>query len=344
MIDRPPRDTVIFLGDVALDEYFRTDRWPESGEKVEIVPAGSFVGGMIANAAAVHAGYGAPTRFLWAMNQGLLSGSLLEELERMGIDTSLVIADPALADSRNVIVLADGEHTVLTPALGLEVIQLSDAAFDALCGARYVYTAIGDLRSIRHRGRDARAVIDEFRLAGARLVLDLDVGALHPGDEALVSRVDILLVNRRGFDRLRDGRSDAVTVVELLAGAAAVVVVTLGPDGCRVFDATGEVAIPGIPVDPIDVTGAGDTFGASFLHAFDRTGDPVAAAAFANVAAARACTILGGRAGAASEADVLAFADAHGIRVSLPPPPERGAVEAPEPLGSRSPTRERQTR
>ena len=73
VIARPPRDTVIFLGDVALDEYFRTDRWPGSGEKVDIVPAGSLVGGMIANAAAVHAGYGAPTRFLWAMNESLLS-------------------------------------------------------------------------------------------------------------------------------------------------------------------------------------------------------------------------------------------------------------------------------
>ena len=62
-----------------------------------------------------------------------------------------------------------------------------------------------------------------------------------------------------------------MTVAELLAGAAAVVVVTLGPDGCRLFAPAVEVAIPGIPVEPVDVTGAGDTFGASFIHAFDRT-------------------------------------------------------------------------
>ena len=156
---------------------------------------------MIANAAAVHAGYGAPTRFLWAMNEVPLSDALLDDLAGMGIDTSLVIADPALADSRNIIVLADGEHTVLTPALGLETIELTDAAFDP-SAARGTSTrrSATCARSGMRSGR--RAVIDAFRLAGARLVLDLDVGALRPGDEDLVSRADILFVNRRGFDRL----------------------------------------------------------------------------------------------------------------------------------------------
>ncbi len=340
----PARNAAVFLGDVALDEYFRADRWPGSGEKVDIVPAGSFAGGMIANAAAVHAAYGAPTRFLWVMNQSPMSRALLDELEALGIDTGLVLADPALADSRNIIVLADGEHTVLTPALGLEAIELSDVALDALCGATHVYTAIGDLRSLRHGGRDAGAVVDAFRSAGACLVLDLDVGALRPGDEALLRSVDILLMNRRGFERLRGGRSGAETVAALLAGAAEVVVVTLGPDGCRVFDGSAEVVIPGISVDPVDVTGAGDTFGASFIHALHRTGDAVLAARFANVAAARACTVIGGRAGAASEADVLAFGEARGIRLSLPLPARHGAAMAPGPINTRPPSSERQPR
>ena len=46
---------------------------------------------MIANAAAVYAGFGEQTRFLWAMNDGALTQQLLTDLEAQGIDTGLVI-------------------------------------------------------------------------------------------------------------------------------------------------------------------------------------------------------------------------------------------------------------
>ncbi len=75
----------------------------------------------------------------------------------------------------------------------------------------------------------------------------------------------------------------------------------------------GDVAIAGIEVDPVDVTGAGDTFGASFIHALNMTDDLVAAATFANAAAARAVTVTGARSGMASQAEILSFAPPHAL-------------------------------
>jgi sugar/nucleoside kinase (ribokinase family) len=319
----------VFVGDVALDEYFRSDTWPGSGEKVDITPMGSYVGGMIANAAAVYAGYGESTKFLWAMNDGELARFLLADLESLGIDTSLVVRDPALADSRNIIVLADGEHTVLTPVLGLDTIELTDAALEGLCDAQYVYTAIGDLRALRHRGQDAMSVIAHFRGSGAQLVLDLDVGNLRPGDDRLVSAADIVLVNRLGFERLRSGRTESEAISHLLGGGAVTVVVTLGPQGCRVASSSGEFIVPGLVVDPVDVTGAGDTFGASFVHALNTTEDLLDAATFANAAAARAVSVAGGRSGVATEQAVLSFAREHGLSVLLHMQPDLDATPAP---------------
>ena len=324
-----PRRYSVFLGDVALDEYFRADTWPGSGEKIDITPMGSYVGGMIANAAAVYAGYGESVTFLWAMNDSELSRFLLADLEGLGIDTSLVVRDAALADSRNIIVLADGEHTVMTPVLGLATIGLTDAAIDVLGGAQYVYTAIGDLRSLRHDGRDALSVIAGFRGAGARLVLDLDVGNLQPGDDLLASAADIVLINRLGFERLRGERTESEAVSHLLSGAASTVVVTMGPHGCRVASRSGDFTVPGLAVDPVDVTGAGDTFGASFVHALNATDDIVAAARFANAAAARAVSFAGGRSGVATEEGVLSFAREHGLSISLHLKPDPAATLAP---------------
>ena len=333
----------VFVGDVALDEYFRSDTWPGSGEKVDITPMGSYVGGMIANAAAVYAGYGESTKFLWAMNDGELARFLLADLEGLGIDTSLVVRDPALADSRNIIVLADGEHTVLTPVLGLVTIELTDAGLDALCDAQYVYTAIGDLRALRHRGKDAVSVIAHFRGSGAQLVLDLDVGNVRPGDDQLVSAADIVLVNRLGFERLRGGRTESEATSHLLGGAPVTVVVTLGPQGCRVASSSGEFSVPGLVVDPVDVTGAGDTFGASFIHALNTTEDLLDAATFANAAAARAVSVAGGRSGVATEQAVLSFAREHGLSALLHMQPDLDATPAPGRPDDSAPRSERKT-
>ena len=49
----------------------------------------------------------------------------------------------------------------MTPALGLATIDLDDAAIAALQSARYVYTAIGDLRCLRHQDQTAATVMQD---------------------------------------------------------------------------------------------------------------------------------------------------------------------------------------
>lgn len=309
-------DYSVFIGDVALDEFFRASQWPAApGTKIDLFPLTSTTGGMIANAAVVYAALGEDARFLWSMNDGSLTRSLLADLEENGVDTGLVTHDPALADSRNFIVLADGEHTVMTPALGLDQIWLDDAAMRALGSAQYVYTAIGDLRSLRHDGRGPAEVMAAVRAAGARIVLDLDVANVRPGDDELISQTDVLLFNRRGFDRYCAQRPAEQVLDLLLTAGTSTIVVTLGAHGARVVDAGHRLEIPGIAAEVVDVTGAGDTFGAAFIHALNLTCDLRAAASFANAAAARAVTGLGARAGAASHAQVVAFAQQHGAQL-----------------------------
>lgn len=303
----------VFIGDVSLDEFFRADDWPAAtGSKIDLYPLGAHTGGMIANAAVVFAALGGTARFLWSMNDSALSRSLLEDLEAQGVDTALVATDPSLADSRNIIVLAHGEHTVMTPTLGLNRIELGDAAMEALCGAQYVYTAIGDLRCLRHGEARAAQVLDRIRGAGAQVVLDLDVANVRDGDDELIARTDVLLFNRRGFERYSAGRAGELVTDALMANGTRAVVVTLGVGGCQVADAQQRFAVPGIATDVVDVTGAGDTFGAALLYALNCTADLRAATTFANAAAARAVTSLGARAGAGSPADVVAFARSHG--------------------------------
>lgn len=318
----------VFVGDVSLDEYFRPSHWPaEAGSKIDLFPLGSYTGGMIANAAVVYAGLGETARFLWSMNDSALSRALLEDLRAHCVDTALVTHDQSLADSRNIIALAHGEHTVMTPALGLDTIALDADAMRTLRAAQYVYTAIGDLRSLRHGSMAAAEVLVEIRRGGAQFVLDLDVANVRDGDEELISQADVLLLNRRGFERYSAGRTSDQVIDDLLGCGISTVVVTRGAEGCLIADRQQRFQTPGIAAEVVDVTGAGDTFGAALIHAMNHTDDLRTAAAFANAAAARAVTALGARAGVATHAEVVDFAVAHGVGDALKDlknPPRKG--------------------
>lgn len=70
----------VFIGDVAVDEYFAASRWPLPGDKAELTTIDRYVGGSIANAARVHAGLGGATEFISLLNHGALTPQMLEDL------------------------------------------------------------------------------------------------------------------------------------------------------------------------------------------------------------------------------------------------------------------------
>ncbi len=77
------------------------------------------------------------------------------------------------------------------------------------------------------------------------------------------------------------------------AQLAQLLVVTHGATGCTVMTPTTAIDVPTIQVDTVDATGAGDIFAACFLVRYQQTGDPIAAARFANFLASRSITRRG---------------------------------------------------
>lgn len=305
----------LFIGDVALDEYFAVDRWPGPGDKARAVERPAEVGGMIANAASVHAALGGSTRFRTTMNDGALSRRLLAELADRGIDVSHCVVDDSLADSRCLIYLVDGEHVVFIPEIG-ELRHAFEAGLDELAGVGSVFLAVGDARALVAGELAGAAVLEAFRSRGIRVVMDLDVAELEPGDEQILAALDVCIVNATGFERLRGGRTAADAVRALFDGGLSVLVRTLAEDGCLVHLPGEEFAVPGIPADVVDVTGAGDTFAAAFLFAMDRCGSLRDAALFATAAGSLATEAHGARAGAAGLDAVLARLERHGVDAS----------------------------
>ncbi|MFK9092187.1 carbohydrate kinase family protein [Bacillus salipaludis] len=296
-----------FVGDVALDEYYQSPYWPNLKEKIMVEEIQQFCGGMIANAASVYAGYKESVYFLSLLNSGNTSQILCEDLRRGGIDTRYILFDDTLPDSRNMIFLTENEHTVFTPNLGIEQIEITPEILEAMCKARYVYTNIIEIRNLRCGQMKAIDIIKTIRASGAKMVYDLDVVQIQSGDEIYFEEMDIAFFNEVGFNVFRNDLSYEEAVSKLLSYGTQIVVVTFAEKGCKVHTKDQTITVQGIPVEVVDVTGAGDTFCSSFTYGLNKTDDLEVVANFANAAGARAVTIMGPRGGVASSQAIIDF-------------------------------------
>ena len=287
----------VYVGDVALDEYYRADYWPTIKDKAVVQTLPAVPGGMIANAACVAAGLGMPVKFLGALNRGAITQFLLADLEKSGVDTSLVVFDDTLPDAKCMIFLVGDEHTVLIPTMGITAIEITAEQLDVLAQASYIYSTPIEFELLRCGTKNSDDIIDYCRQRGAKLVYDLDVDYINDGDEARYRRLDVAFFNEVGFDRYRGALDPQAAADRLLSYGLELVVVTLAERGCVVYARGQTNREPGIPVTVVDVTGAGDTFCSSFVYARAVGMELREAAQFANAAAARCVGQLGARVG-----------------------------------------------
>ena len=258
--------SVFFIGEVSLDEYFTASRWPGIADKAYVQAGPRYPGGMIGNAACVYAGLGGHPAVVSLLAETQLSRNLCEALEARGVSTRHMLFDPAMADPRNLIILVEGEHVVLTVDVGSQPMPLGEPAIAELMRPGWLYTTLVRARRLRAGSLAGADLFAELRRRGRRLVLDLDVAGFGPDDDALLRGAAAVILNRIGFERsFGDAKPDAV-LRWMAAHEVGLLVRTLAEDGAEIYDGTGVVARPALRVPVVDVTGAGDAFGGALVY------------------------------------------------------------------------------
>lgn len=306
-------EKVFFVGDVATDEYYQAPYFPSIKEKIIVHALEPQMGGMIANAACVFASYGVPAQFMTALKPSENSRNLCAGLERAGLDTSHMVWDETLPESKTIVILAEDEHTVFIPTMGITRIEIPEETLQALRKADYVYSNFWEIAPLASGDLSGLDLLLDLKAHGTKIWCDLDVAEFGPGHEELLSALDVVFVNEAGEKSLEEHLGDN-PIGELHARGVRMVVVTLAERGACVYVA-GEkpIAVEGWPVEVVDVTGAGDTFCSSFLYASLRCDDVELCAKFANAAAARAVCGMGPRSGAVGVGPVLDFMEQRGV-------------------------------
>lgn len=107
-------------------------------------------------------------------------------------------------------------------------------------------------------------------------------------------RVDLLLGNQEEFAILLGECGENLSLIREASALAKLVVMKNGPEGCYVTAGNSKIEkIDGKVVRAVDTTGAGDAFGAGFLHGIMTGRDPVEAARIACTIGAHIVTVEG---------------------------------------------------
>ena len=248
---------VVVVGSLHVDVVATAPRLPTRdetviGETVEFVCGGK--GGNQAVAASRH---GARTTMLGRVGRDPFAASLVENLRRAGVDTSLIQHDEeAMSGFSVAIVGADGEY-------GAVVVSAANRALNA---AGFGLPAGAGVLVLQNEVRESvnRAVAAEARDNGATVVLN--AAPMRSMAPELMRLVDLLIVNRIEAGELFATPIHTVgDALDAVKGAATVVagevIVTLGRDGLVHRDPVGSVrhhAVRRVPV--VSAHGAGDVF------------------------------------------------------------------------------------
>jgi len=185
---------------------------------------------------------------------------------------------------------------------------------ELICGARYLHVS-GISQAISQSARDTvQAAITLARAAGVKVSYDTNLRLkLWPIETAravitaTIGEADYLLPSLEDLQAVSGLDAPDAILDWCFAHGATSVVLKCGRDGCIAATVAGRIIIPGHKVEAVDATGAGDCFDGAFIARLDAGDDLVAAARYANAAAALTTTGFGAVAPLPRKADVLAF-------------------------------------
>ena len=121
----------------------------------------------------------------------------------------------------------------------------------------------------------------------------------------ILGGAQIVLASEGELQTLLGEATDAECAAQLTGGAAEVVVIKRGARGASLFlPGHSELSMPGLPVETVDPTGAGDCFGGTFLALYLGGMEASEALLYANIAGAMAVQRRGPMSGNQSIADL----------------------------------------
>ena len=273
-------------------------------------------GGDTSNAAIAAARSGASTGYITAIGQDRPGDAFMALWAREGVDTATVLRRAGAPTGMYIVTHDERGHdfTFYRSGSAASRYRPEDVPEAAIRGAKLLHLS-GISQAISTSACDAVFhAIAVAKDAGVRVSYDTNLRLrLWPARRAAAVIHAAIALADIALPSLEDARAltgleapEAIADFYLRLGCP-LVLLKLGAEGMLVARPEGRVPVPGRRVAAVDATGAGDTFAGAFLARTVAGDDPLAAARYANAAAALSTTGYGAVAPIPRRAEVDAF-------------------------------------
>lgn len=272
--DLPLPRPVLVAGDANVDLVLTGDVVPRFGQAEQLLDRGDLVlGGSASIAACGLARLGVPTDLVARVGGDTFGRFTTAALADAGVSVAHVEVDASLPTGMSVILSTPDDRAILTvpgtiPSLAPGAVL---AALDAT-GAAHLHVASYFLQPVLAAGLPELLAAARSRGVTTSLDTNWDPAQRWTGVADALPLVDLLLPNGAELRALAAAAGvaggDDIALGTGLARLGPRVVVKAGADGGWSVDADGTVTrAPGLRVDVVDTSGAGDSFDAGYLAA-----------------------------------------------------------------------------
>ena len=270
--------TIVTIGKATQDVFLKsTDAFKEfehKGVKYEQLPVGQKLdldevifstGGNVTNAAVTFARQGLHSKYSWCIGDDAPSETILQSLDKEGVDTTHVYQSSEFKASYSVILMLNGgERTILNYKGTMPTAKDSELDISLIDEGDWIYiSSLGDMELLER-------IISRASKHGVKIMLNPAGVELQQTEKlkALLEDVSVLAVNKEEAQMLVHGEVSE-ELVRHLTHYVPVAIVSDGPNGVVATD--GKTIVEAgmyedVPV--IDRTGAGDAFGSGFLSQY----------------------------------------------------------------------------
>lgn len=299
MDEAVPLVDLVGVGLNCIDTVIPLDEFPRPGAKIEYSNEMTLPGGQVATTVAACQHWGLKTRYVGKLGEDAAAAFHYREFARTGVEARIAVVPGGASAQHLILVDRQGERTVLGRLDERLDLKPEDLRREWIVNARALHVDGHDTAA-------ATVAAGWAREAAVPVVADLD--ELYPGVEALLQRIDYLIVSRDFPTRLT-GLAHIEEALKLMRSryGSKLTAATLGEEGVLAWDGERMHYAPAYRVAVMDTTGAGDVFHAGFIFGLlqhwplDQTLD------FACAAAALNCTGVGARGGIQDRAQVEAL-------------------------------------
>jgi ribokinase len=277
---------ITVFGSTNLDQIGTVSRLPQPGETVAGGTFSMAAGGKGANQALAARRAGAQVRHVSGVGKDAFADLALDLLKADGVDLSAMKVVDGATGIAMIFVDAQGENVIaiLPGANGQITAEDADKALAGLPTGSIIMLQQEIPQAATERALDIAIENGLGTILNTAPFLDTTAALAPKASILIANETEFALLTGRDIDQLDAAMGDWAQKHRQT------LIVTLGGDGARAVTSEGQrIAVPALPVRPVDTVGAGDTFCGYLAAGLDAGLDLEAAMRRAAVAASLAC-------------------------------------------------------